>query len=112
MDEPLTRCRSTSRSDLGLRDGARQRESDNVRAGARLVTITGRLASAGTDRLPAPGTVLRRSFKGAEHEVTVLPNGFEYEGKAYRSLSAVATAITGSHWNGFLFFGLTKKGTA
>lgn len=76
------------------------------------MTITGRLASAGTDRLPAPGTVLRRSFKGAEHEVTVLPNGFEYEGKAYRSLSAVATAITGSHWNGFLFFGLTKKGTA
>ncbi len=89
-----------------------ERESDNVRAGARLMTITGRLASAGTDRLPAPGTVLRRTFKGAEHEVTVLPHGFEYEGKAYRSLSAVATAITGSHWNGFLFFGLTRKGTA
>ena len=89
-----------------------ERESNNVRAAGRLVRITGRLASAGTDRLPAPGTVLRRSFKGAEHEVTVLPHGFEYEGKAYRSLSAVATAITGSHWNGFLFFGLTKKGTA
>ncbi len=89
-----------------------ERESDNVRAVPRLVTITGRLASTGTDRLPAPGTVLRRTFKGAEHEVTVLPLGFEYEGKTYRSLSAVATAITGSHWNGFLFFGLTKKGTA
>jgi hypothetical protein len=56
--------------------------------------------------------VLRRTFKGAEHEVTVLPHGFEHEGKTYRSLSAVATAITGSHWNGFLFFGLTKKGSA
>lgn len=89
-----------------------EREADDARAGARLVTITGRLASAGTDRLPAPGTVLRRTFKGAEHQVTVLPQGFEYEGKTYRSLSAVATAITGSHWNGFLFFGLTKKGTA
>lgn len=88
------------------------RESEGVRAGARLMTITGRLASVGTDRLPAPGTVLRRTFKGAEHEVTVLPHGFEHEGKTYRSLSAVATAITGSHWNGFLFFGLTQKGTA
>ncbi|QYU71148.1 DUF2924 domain-containing protein [Leptolyngbya sp. 15MV] len=47
-----------------------------------------------------------------DRAVTVLPHGFEYEGKTYRSLSAVATAITGSHWNGFLFFGLTKKGTA
>lgn len=89
-----------------------EREADHARAGARLLTITGRLASAGTDCLPAPGTVLRRTFKGTEHEVTVLPHGFEYEGKTYRSLSAVATAITGSHWNGFLFFGLTKKGTA
>lgn len=87
-------------------------ESESVRAGARLVTITGRLASAGTDRLPAIGSVLRRTFKDMEHEVTVLPHGFEYEGKTYRSLSAVATAITGSHWNGFLFFGLTKKGIA
>ena len=89
-----------------------EREAENMRSGPRLVTITGRLASAGTDRLPAPGTVLRRSFKGAEHEVTVLPHGFEHEGKIYRSLSAVATAITGSHWNGFLFFGLIRKGTA
>lgn len=42
----------------------------------------------------------------------MLPHGFEHEGKIYRSLSAVATAITGSHWNGFLFFGLIRKGTA
>lgn len=89
-----------------------ERQSDSARTGARLVTITGRIASAGTERLPAPGAVLRRTFKGAEHEVTVLPHGFEYEGRTYRSLSAVATAITGSHWNGFLFFGLTKKGSA
>jgi hypothetical protein len=89
-----------------------EREGNEPRVGARLVTITGRLASTGADRLPAPGTVLRRTFKGAEHEVTVLPHGLEYEGRTYRSLSAVATAITGSHWNGFLFFGLTKKGSA
>lgn len=88
-----------------------EREGNEPRVGARLVTVTGRIASAGADRLPAPGSVLRRTFKGVEHEVTVLPHGFEHEGKTYRSLSAVATAITGSHWNGFLFFGLTKKGS-
>jgi hypothetical protein len=82
---------------------------ESSRIGARLVTITGRIASSGNDRLPAPGSVIRRSFKGVEHEVTVLSQGFEYNGQTYRSLSAVATAITGSHWNGFLFFGLTKK---
>lgn len=80
--------------------------------GPRLLTVTGQIASSGSDRLPAPGTVLRRIFKGVEHEVTVLAQGFEYQGKRYRSLSAIAAAVTGSHWNGFLFFGLTKKGDA
>jgi hypothetical protein len=98
--------------DVRVRPPSDGEPDEAVRTGTRLVTITGRIASAGNDRLPAPGSVLRRAFKGADHEVTVLPNGFEYDGKVYRSLSAVATAITGSHWNGFLFFGLTKKGNA
>jgi hypothetical protein len=41
----------------------------------------------------------------------VLPNGFDYEGTIYRSLSAVAHAVTGAHWNGYLFFGLTPPKT-
>lgn len=98
--------------DVRVRPPSDGEPAEAVRTGTRLVTITGRIASAGNDRLPAPGSVLRRVFKEKEHEVTVLPQGFEYDGKAYRSLSAVATAITGSHWNGFLFFGLTKKGVA
>jgi hypothetical protein len=55
-------------------------------------------------RLPAPGTVLTRPYKGALLQVRVLQAGFEYDGLAYQSLSAVARAITGSHCNGFLFF--------
>ena len=55
-------------------------------------------------RLPAPGTVLTRNYKGALLHVRVLPGGFEYQGLAYKSLSAVAKAITGAHCNGFLFF--------
>ena len=58
------------------------------------------------DRLPIPGTILTRKYRGRQIETKVLPGGFEYEGQTYRSLSAVAKAVTGSHWNGLLFFGL------
>jgi len=52
-----------------------------------------------------PGTILTRPYKGRTITVTVLDNGFEFEGDVYRSLSAVAKAVTGSHWNGNYFFG-------
>ena len=57
----------------------------------------------------SPGTVLSREYGGQEHRVTALAKGFEYEGSVYRSLSAVAREITGTQWNGKLFFGLTKR---
>lgn len=60
------------------------------------------------DRLPMPGAVITREYKGKTIVVTVLPKGFEYDGKVYRSLSAVAKAVTGTHWNGYHFFGLTR----
>ena len=60
------------------------------------------------DRMPMPGAVLTRKYRGQTIEVTVLPKGFEWEGQVFRSLTAVAKAVTGSHWNGHLFFGLTK----
>jgi hypothetical protein len=61
-------------------------------------------------RLPTPGSVLRREYRGRVLEVIVLEKGFEFDGKVYRSLSAVAKAVTGSHWNGFSFFGLVPGG--
>jgi len=57
-------------------------------------------------RLPVPGTAITRRYKGRTLTVTVLADGFEYEGERYGSLSAVAKAITGSHMNGFRFFRL------
>lgn len=60
---------------------------------------------------PAPlsvGTRLVREWAGKTHTVTVLPSGFEYAGKHYRSLSAVAHAITGTVWSGRVFFGLAR----
>ena len=55
-------------------------------------------------RLPPPGTILTRPYKGQLVQVHVLTEGFAYAGRVYPSLSAVAKAITGSHGNGFLFF--------
>jgi hypothetical protein len=60
--------------------------------------------------LPLPGTVLTRPYKGQTLQVKVLPNGFEFDGNLYPSLSAVAKAITGSHCSGLLFFRLNGKG--
>ncbi|NOJ81591.1 DUF2924 domain-containing protein [Myxococcus xanthus] len=62
-------------------------------------------------RLPPPGTVLTRVFKGAQHRVTVREEGIEYDGQLHRSLSSVAKLITGTAWNGFTFFGL-KDGSS
>ena len=53
------------------------------------------------------GTTLIREFHGEKHSVTVILNGYEYNGKNYKSLSAIANVITGKHWNGKKFFGVT-----
>lgn len=58
------------------------------------------------DNRPLPGTRLLREYAGIEHAITVLQDGFEWEGRPYRSLSAIARAITGTRWNGWTFFGL------
>ena len=57
-------------------------------------------------RIPPAGTVLVRHFDDRDYRVTVTDEGFMLGRHRYRSLSAVAKAITGKHWNGFLFFGL------
>jgi hypothetical protein len=60
-------------------------------------------------RMPVIGTVLRRIHDGVEHRVTVCADGFDYQGRIFTSLSAVAKHITKVPWNGFLFFGLKKR---
>jgi hypothetical protein len=62
-------------------------------------------------RLPPPGTILTRPYKGQLVQVQVLTEGFAYAGRVYLSLSAVAKAITGSHCNGFYFFRNTLNHT-
>ena len=76
-------------------------------------TLT-RKAQIADPRNPVVGTKLIREWDGVAHTVTVLKEGFEWGGQRYKSLSAVARAITGTRWNGYRFFGLreSKRGQA
>jgi Protein of unknown function (DUF2924) len=65
---------------------------------------------AGQDsRLPMPGSVIVKEYKHRTLMVKVLDDGFEWDGRKFQSLSAVATHVTGTRWNGLAFFGLTKE---
>lgn len=106
----------------GLSDRARQRAKDlAVDSDVRLTAPRTAPTPSGPatvapiqisqdDRLPMPGAVITRRYKGEVVEVRVLPHGFEHEGEIYRSLSAVAKKITGTHWNGYHFFKVGQKG--
>jgi DUF2924 family protein len=72
--------------------------------------LTGKQPVRKGDR-PISGTRLIREWQGVEHTATVLDDGFEYQGRRYKSLSAVARTITGTRWNGPAFFGL-RNGSA
>jgi len=64
------------------------------------------------DQRPLTGTRLLREWKGVEHVVTVTRDGYEWQGRPYQSLSAIARGIAGTRWNGPLFFGLRTRGDA
>ena len=66
------------------------------------------LAGSRTDDYRSPGSLLSRKWKGRTILVEVLAKGFRFEDRHYRSLSAIAVAITGTRWNGLAFFGLTR----
>jgi hypothetical protein len=68
-----------------------------------------RKAQIADPRNPVVGTKLIREWDGVAHTVTVLKEGFEWGGKRYKSLSAVARAVTGTRWNGYRFFGLRER---
>ena len=79
----------------------------------RLAALAGELeprsGARGSDHRPIAGTRLMREWQGVEHCATVLADGYEYDGRPYRSLSAIARAITGTRWNGLVFFGLKSQ---
>ena len=104
-------------AERGLSERARQRAAELVQgadlrllpprrkqlapASAQNKEMANRIAEAS---LPLPGTILTRWYKGKTLSIQVLRHGFEYDGQVYKSLSAVAKAISGSHTSGYLFF--------
>jgi len=96
-------------NDADLRTTAPKHPTDDTAPG--ITTKAATLPPSDHDsRLPLPGSLLTRRYKGREIVVKVRPKGFEYEGEVYRSLSAVARAVTGKHWNGYHFFKLQPPG--
>jgi hypothetical protein len=91
--------------DADLRIGPPQApRAPRASAGPAPATPAAPLAAERDSRLPPPGTVLSRRYKGLSLQVLVRTDGFESDGKLFPSLSACAKAITGSHCNGFAFF--------
>ncbi len=99
-------------NDADLRLGPPQGPRATAAANGRRERASATPVGAGRDnRLPPPGTVLTRPYKGQVLQVLVRSDGFEFDGRLFPSLSATAKAITGSHCNGFLFFfGAPRKG--
>ncbi len=79
----------------------------------RLREIANAVRNGDADAIPGsnrikPGTQMIRQWQNTTHTVTALAEGFEWNGRTYKSLSAVANAITGTNWNGFAFFGIKR----
>jgi Protein of unknown function (DUF2924) len=90
----------------GLRIRARVTTGDG--APVEHATVTG-LVSDHDARIPMPGSVIVKDYRGRAIVVHVLDDGFECDGRRFASLSAIAKETTGTKWNGFLFFGLVKR---
>jgi hypothetical protein len=91
-------------SHLRVNTGARSRPGGQPMQHAATTHIAGQ-----DSRLPMPGSVIVKEYKRRTLLVKVLEDGFEWDGRKFTSLSAVAMSVTGTRWNGFSFFGLAKE---
>ena len=105
-----------ARAEGGLSERARRRAAELADVSAARVTppksqavADNRCTHPSDPRIPAPGNMLVRDYKGRRIHVLVAESGFEYDGEVYGSLSAVAKAVTGSHINGYRFFKLEGR---
>src|SRR5258706_4806460 len=105
--------RSNNHSYLLKKIAAKLQEQPGLEKGdaAGSVSLDGR-SPHWDPRLPAPGAILTKKYKDRDLKVLVAKDGFEFEGTRYRSLSAIARKVTGTPWNGFLFFNLIPSGKA
>jgi hypothetical protein len=96
-------------NDADLRMNPPRATSGAETVDATVRTVTAVLPDTTDRRLPPPGSTISREYRGGVVQVKVLDDGFEYAGEVYKTLSAVAKAITGSHCNGYAFFRIGKE---
>ena len=111
--EPRAPCKRHEQNSRTVRDTPRSNARASCKRSAD--TATAAASAAGSLELPTAssqllvGTRLVKAYRGKTHVVEVTTGGLLYDGSLFASLSAVAKAITGTHWNGLLFFGLRKR---
>lgn len=103
--------RAQERSKALAADAPLRRRSNGAKppASNSPAAVISRVETPRDPRLPPPGTLLRRTHNAREHVVRVLDDGFAYDGRNYRSLSAIAKQIVGSEVNGFAWFRLSRR---
>jgi hypothetical protein len=101
-----TRKAATAKNEKTAEKAAKKAKAEKADKAERRTRISPRKAGERDPRLPTVGTVLEREHNGKKIRVTVLEDGFRYEGETYNSLSTVARVATGTIWNGFTFFHL------
>jgi hypothetical protein len=113
--EPSVHSRATIEARLAYRlqelrfGGLSQQTRRRLDALADAVESNAGNARARARSRPTSGTTLVREYRGVEHRVIVRDDGYEYGGRMFKSLSAVARAITGTPWSGLVFFGLKAR---
>jgi hypothetical protein len=95
---------ATATSEKASKKAEKSTKADKAEKAERRTRTSPRKAGERDPRLPSAGTVLEREHQGKKIRVTVLEDGFRYEGETYNSLSTIARVATGTIWNGFTFF--------
>ncbi len=112
LSEPIRQLARDIARDVALRNRVVTNAAKR-RAGLPIgQTATTTITPDHDSRLPMPGGVIVKQFRGETLVVKVTDQGFEFRDRRYTSLSAIAQEITGTKWNGFAFFGLMKEGTS
>jgi hypothetical protein len=100
----IARKAATTKSEKASKRAEKSEKAEKAEKAERRTRTSPRKAGERDPRLPAAGSVLEREHQGKKIRVTVLEDGFRYEGEIYNSLSTIARVATGTIWNGFTFF--------
>ncbi|WP_419835391.1 DUF2924 domain-containing protein [Endozoicomonas atrinae] len=108
LDLRILRQRLSNRIQELALSGLSEKSSDRLKLASKKSEHKPKSANSRLVKPPL-GTVITKEYNGETHEVIVTPQGFEYRGEIYKSLTRIANMITGTSWSGPMFFGLKAK---